>query len=102
MLYWTTVTEGKMPNAAKTIEIFSLAQFFYSRTGASGIVVIGSRPSQLFEQFPKATKLYVVCGALQKARYKKQLLDKLPETEFVTLRLITESFLVDKILVCAR
>jgi len=76
-----------------------MAQFFYARSGAGGIVAITSDPTSLTAQFPGDTKLYVVCTSLQKLRRGKEYGRLLPGARFISPRSLTASFLTDKLVV---
>jgi len=89
-----------MSNIIEQVEVHVMAQFFYSRSGATGIVVITNKPELLIGQFPEQTRLFVVCNPWRVVSCRNQLAASLPNANFITPRRLNQKFLEDKILLC--
>jgi len=89
-----------VPNVNELIEVYVLAQFFYSRSGAAGVVILTDKPELLIGQFSDGTKLVVVCSPRDIDRWRNQLGAVLPNAEFLEQRHLNNQFLADKIFVC--
>lgn len=83
------------------ILVHYMAQFFYSRSGASAIVIITDKPDALAGQYPVDTNLYVA-GRSKDMDPVNDILKKIGSTKInsIEANTLTEEFLSDKILVC--
>jgi glycosyltransferase involved in cell wall biosynthesis len=89
-----------MRNIKKQIEIFSLADFFKTRAGLDGIVLITDKPEIAVGQLSDDTKIYIVCRRSSLKFRQKKLSPDFHHAGFITFNDLGKDFLKDKLLLC--
>ncbi|HET7060335.1 MAG TPA: glycosyltransferase family 2 protein [Candidatus Saccharimonadales bacterium] len=89
-----------MSTNIERLEVNFMAQFFYSRSDATGIVTITNRPELLVGQFPTDISLFIVCNPWRISRLQAQFGPLIPNATFIMPWACTKQFLKNKLLVC--